>query len=203
MKLMKSIYGLKQVGRIWNCTFDNAVTGWGFWCLNSDQCVYRCDTKTSTVIFAIHVDNIFSIAHPPKENNHFKALLCSKWEILDLGPTKFALGIAIECNLNNGSVHLSQTAFINCLVKCFNLSDAYPTETPMVQGLTIHCSNKSISVDPEVAAWIEKTSYRELVGSLNYIMVATRPDISFTMGHLASVLDCYQPEHWSAVLWVL
>jgi len=75
MKLMKSIYGLKQVGCIWNCTFDNAVTGWGFQCLNSNQCIYHYDTETGTVIFAIHINNIFSITYPPKENTHFKALL--------------------------------------------------------------------------------------------------------------------------------
>jgi len=36
MKLMKSIYRLKQAGRIWNQTFDDAVTGWGFQRMDSD-----------------------------------------------------------------------------------------------------------------------------------------------------------------------
>jgi len=155
------------------------------------------------VIFAIHVDDIFSIADPPKENANFKALLCSKWEILDLGPAKFALGIAIECDLDKCSIHLSQTAFINRLIKRFNLSEAHPTDTPMVQGLLVCHPDKSIPVDPEVAAWVDATPYQELVGSLNYIAVATRPDISFAVGCLASVLDCYRPEHWSAALRVL
>jgi len=155
------------------------------------------------VIFAIHIDNIFSIADPPKENTNFKALLHSKWEILDLGPAKFALGITIEHDLDKHSIHLSQTAFINCLIEHFNLSEAHPTDTPMVQGLLVRCPDKSIPVDPKVATWVDTTPYRELVGSLNYIAVATRPDISFAVGHLASVLDCYQPEHWSAALRVL
>ena len=47
------------------------------------------------------------------------------------------------------------------------------------------------------------TPYRELIGSLNYIAVATRPNISFAVGRLASVLDCYRPEHWSAALRIL
>ena len=40
MRLMKSIYGMKQAGRIWNQTFDNAVTKWGFEHIPSDWCMY-------------------------------------------------------------------------------------------------------------------------------------------------------------------
>ncbi len=53
---------------------------------------------------------------------------------------------------------------------------------------------------------MECTPYRTLVGSLNYVAVATRPDISFAVSRLASFLECYRPEHWSAairVLWYL
>jgi hypothetical protein len=53
------------------------------------------------------------------------------------------------------------------------------------------------------AEWAEGTPYRELVGSLNYIAVATRPDIAYAVGRLVSFLDCYRPEHWSAAIRVL
>src|SRR5882757_3947891 len=47
------------------------------------------------------------------------------------------------------------------------------------------------------------TPYHELVGSLNYLTVTTRPDISYAVGHLASFLDCYREEHWNATIRVL
>ncbi len=50
---------------------------------------------------------------------------------------------------------------------------------------------------------MERTPYRELVGSLNYLAVATHPDISFAVGILASFLDCYRDEHWNAAICVL
>ena len=203
MELKKSIYGMKQAGRIWNETFHDSVTAWGFEQMVKDPCVYHRTTATGTVIFGVHVDDIYSIAHPPEENARFKAELRSKWEISDLRPVKFALGIAIECDRSSRSVFLSQTAFIDRLVTCFNLTDANPVDSPMVQGLQIRRPDKSIPPDPELLEWITKTPYRELVGSLNYIAVATRPDISFAVGHLASVLDCYRLEHWAAGLRVL
>ena len=203
MRLMKSIYGMKQAGRIWNQTFDSAVTKWGFEHVPSDWCVYRRDTDTGTVIFAVHVDDIFSIADPPEENTRFKEQLHSKWEISDLGPAKFTLGIAIDCDLDRHTIGLSQVAFIDWLIERFNLSDACPVDTPMIQGLQIRRPDKSLPASPDLDDWVEATHYRELVGSLNYIAVATRPDISFAVGRLTSVLDCYRLEHWSAALRVL
>ena len=203
MELRKSIYGMKQAGWIWNQTFHDTVTAWGFEQNKKDLCIYRCQTATGTVIFGIHVDDIYSIADPPEENAHFKAELCSKWEISDLGDIKFTLGIVIECNHDSCSISLNQTTFIDRLVSRFNLSKAHPVDTPMTQGLQIRCPDKSIPPDPELLEWIERTPYHKLIGSLNYIAVATRPDISFAVGHLASVLDCYRLEHWSAGLRVL
>ena len=36
-----------------------------------------------------------------------------------------------------------------------------------------------------------------------YIAIGTRPDIAYAVGRLASVLDCYRPEHWEAAIRVL
>jgi hypothetical protein len=48
-----------------------------------------------------------------------------------------------------------------------------------------------------------RTPYRELVGSLNYLAVTTRPDIAYAVGRLASFLNCYREEHWAAAIRVL
>ena len=54
-----------------------------------------------------------------------------------------------------------------------------------------------------VIAWMAHSPYRLLVGSLNYVTVATHPDIAFTVGRLSTVLDCYRPEHWDAAVRVV
>ena len=203
MQLWKSIYSMKQAGQIWNQTFHDTVTAWGFQQSQKDPCVYHRQTTTGMIVFGMHVDDIYSIADPPTENDRFKVELRSKWDISDLGSVKFALGIAVERDRESRSISLSQTAFIDRLIARFDLADAHPVDTPMVQGLQIRQPDKSIPPDPHLVEWIERTPYHELIGSLNYIAVATRPDISFAVGRLASVLDCYRPEHWTAGLRVL
>jgi len=147
------------------------------------------------------VDDIFSIANPPEENARFRDKLKSKWDISDLGPMKFGLGIAIEQGVN--TISLSQTTFINRIVERFGQTDAHSVDTPMVAGLQLRRPDKSVTPPPEITEWAARTPYRELIGSLNYIAVATRPDISYAVGRLSSFLDCYQLEHWTAAIRVL
>lgn len=73
----------------------------------------------------------------------------------------------------------------------------------MVPGLQILHPDMLLPVPTNISSWMDCTPYRSLIGSLNYLAVATQPDISFTVGHLASVLDCYQPEHWDAAIRVV
>jgi len=202
-RLEKSIYGMKQASRIWNQTFHKTVSSWGFQRMRNEWCIYRRTSATGTTIFALHVDDIIVTSSSADETTRFKEELRSKWEIADLGPAKFALGIAITRDLDNKSISISQTAFIDRILDRFNMSDAHPVDIPMVVGAKLKRPNKSIPVPAHVAAWAAHTPYRELVGSLNYLAVATRPDISYAVGRLASYLDCYQEEHWNAALRVL
>jgi hypothetical protein len=203
IQLLKSIYGMKQASRIWNITFNKAVTAWGFERLPCEWCVYRRQSPTGTIIFSLHVDDIFSAASSPDETASFKTFLESQWEVADLGPAKFALGIAITRDLSSHTISLSQTAFIKHLLEHFHLTDANPVDTPMVAELQLRRPDKNAPISPEIEEWRLRTPYHELVGSLNYAAVATRPDIAYAVSHLSSFNDCYMPDHWAVAVRVL
>jgi hypothetical protein len=203
MRLMKSIYGMKQASRIWNQTFHKAVTDWGFERMDCEWCVYRRERPTGMIIFAVHVDDILCAASSLDEIDRFKADLRSQWDISDLGPAKFALGIAITRDLEKRTIAISQTALIDRVINQFGQVDAHPVDTPMVTGLQLRRPDKAAYTPPEVEAWAKRTPYRSLVGSLMYIAIGTRPDIAYAVGRLASYLDCYRPEHWEAAIRVL
>lgn len=203
MRLMKSIYGMKQASRIWNQTFHFAVTQWGFERLSCEWCVYRRATASGVIFFALHVDDIVCAATSPDDHTWFRSQLKAQWDISDLGPVRFALGIAITRDRPNRLISLSQTAKIDCLVDQYGQRDAYSADTPMIAGLQLRRPDKSLPVPHEVSDWADRTPYRSLVGSLMYLAVATRPDIAYPVGRLSSFLDCYRPEHWSAAVRVL
>lgn len=85
----------------------------------------------------------------------------------------------------------------------FGQLDAHLVDTPMVPGIQITRPDKDIPVSEVVNLWIQHTPYQSLVGTLNYLAVATHLNIAFAVGRLASVLDCYWPEHWDAAIRVV
>jgi hypothetical protein len=137
MHLLCSIYGMKQASQIWNQTFHNTVTGWGFKHLKCEWCIYIHQTPSGTVIFVLHMDDIISAASSKEENDWFKEQLKAKWDISNLSEAKFTLGIAINCNHVAHTICLLQMAQIDHIVPKFNQTNAHPVDTPMVSGLCL------------------------------------------------------------------
>jgi hypothetical protein len=111
-QLLKSIYGMKQASRVWNKTLHTAVSEWGFQWLECKWCMYVCQSPTSTVIFSIHMDDIFATTSSLEENDQFWDLLKSCWDISELGPAKFALGNAISCDRPSCTISVMTHYFI-------------------------------------------------------------------------------------------
>ena len=74
--------------------------------------------------------------------------------------------------------------------------DCKPVKTPMEanQKLSKLEDEKSVLVD---------IPYRNAVGSLMYIMLGTRPDISYAVGIVSKFLDMPGEQHWIAVKRIL
>jgi hypothetical protein len=107
----------------------------------------------------------------------------------------FVVGIAVERNREQKTVKLSQTALIDRVTSQFGLADAYPAKTPFP-------ANTRLSKDDSPRTDSEKTDvahlpYRQLVGSLMYIAVGTRPDIAHAVQQLNQFNDCFGRVHWN------
>lgn len=80
------------------------------------------------------------------------------------------LGVAID-KLNDGSIFINQSRFIQHILKKFNMSEANCVSTPIETNWHINNFEK----DPS------KAPYREAVGNLMYIQVVSRPDMSYAV----------------------
>ena len=63
LRLKKSLYGLKQAGRVWNQTLHDELLKMGFARLESDASLYIYRKDSTRIIIPIYVDDI-TIASP-------------------------------------------------------------------------------------------------------------------------------------------
>jgi len=200
--LQRGLYGMKQSGRIWNQTMNDAMLSWGFTRLSCESCIYYRKRNTGIIILAVHVDDFLSITTSKAENESFKLQMKSLWTISDLGEAKYCVGIAISRNLTNRTVSLSQKALIDRVIQQFGQSDSHPITTPMDPGLKLRRPDKSSLSEQDIER-LAKVPYRSLVGCLIYLAVGTRPDISYSVQQLSQFLDCYSYSHWNAAIRVV
>ncbi|XP_067940206.1 uncharacterized protein [Watersipora subatra] len=110
----------------------------------------------------------------------------------DRGPLQWFLGIDFTRHLD-GTYPMSQERYARSILQRFNMGDCKPADTPAAMGLQL-----TNPTDEEHNAFLDtKFPYRQAIGSLIYLMTATRPDISWVVSKLSQFLE--RPGHTTAV----
>lgn len=192
--LEKSLYGLKQAGRSWNQTLHEVLIELGAAQSECDPCVYYIGSGEDLIIIIVYVDDILIISKKLSKITRIEKQLANRFEIKVLGEVNYCLGI--EFTRSNGHILMQQRGYIIDLLSRFGMNDANSVSTPIDCGLKL---TKKTPMTAEDA----KIPYRELVGALNYLATATRPDISFAVSYLGQFNNCYGEEQWKAAKRVL
>jgi hypothetical protein len=195
-ELQKGLYGLPQAGRIWNKAMNQGMLTLGFTRIKCEYCLYFRQTEAGTLLTGVHVDDFFLAASCLIQATDFKTQLASIWEISDLGEANFCIGIAIERDLANHHIYLSQTALIDKILASFNMLDCIPVSTPMEAGLVLSRQTDTLTHQKELD--LLDLPYRRLVGLLMYLAIGTCPDIAFAICKLSQFMNYYRTVHWNA-----
>ena len=99
------------------------------------------------------------------------------------------------------TVNLSQPGYIRSILDGFNMSDCNPCLTPMDESTRLSVSMSPQT--PEERLGMKAVPYRELVGKLLYLAVATRPDIAYVVGVLCRFVENPGEANWNAAKHVL
>lgn len=195
-KLKKSIYGLKQAPRQWYQTLHEFLLKIGFTRCYKELCMYVHHGKESgsLTFLAVYVDDITIAGNNLKTIVDIKQLIMEKFKVSDVGEIDFLLGIKIRRH-ENGSISLNQSRYIRELLARFNCGDCHPAPTPLSSVPGEAESNHPV-LDP-------KLPYRQLVGCLQYLVSATRPDLANAVRELSKHLHDYNQTHWKMAKRVL
>lgn len=192
--LKKALYGLKQAPRQWNLKVCDAMVKFGLKQATSEHCLYYKQENNDLLVVAVFVDDFFIVCTNDAIKNKFKDELKKEFTVKDLGPLRDCLGIRIH-QKDGAGIKLDQTKFIEKLLTKFNMTDAISVATPLEPGLKLTIPKKE---EEEL-----DLPYQELIGSLMYIAICTRPDIAHTVSYLSQFNAHYGGVHWRAAKRVL
>ena len=194
-KLQKGLYGLKQAGRQWYKTIDSFLIYIGFQSPAVDNCVYVKPARHH-IILILYVDDIIIITYTQDEANWIKSKLSRKFQMKDLGQIHHFLGVLVNYDRSEGILTLSQAHYARKLIEKFGMSDCNSSQTPMETSQRLLPSSDYVNEDL-------RSRYRQLVGGLVYLMIATRPDISFAVSECSRFLHNPHLDHWNAAKRIL
>ncbi|KAF0706659.1 hypothetical protein As57867_006697, partial [Aphanomyces stellatus] len=148
------------------------------------------------VLLTVYVDDITITGNNNDDIEKACDELKHRFEMTDLGQLKSILGIQVDVKGN--VVTMTQQGYVEVLLDKFNMVDCNPVSTPEVIGQVLKPSKLNPS---EVKAL--NLPYRELVGSLQYLVTCTRPDIANAVRNLSKHPSCYDESHWKQAKRVL
>src|SRR5215208_2759054 len=121
------------------------------------------------------------------------------YDMTDLGPVRRLLGICVKYDHAGKAIKLHQKPYIEELLRRYGMETCSPVATPMQPGTTLQNDDDT----PKLQQGKETTWYKQLVGSLIYLMTATRPDLAYTMSRLSKFFEQRSEIHANAAKRVL
>ena len=198
--LSKSLYGLKQSGRRWNVKINQSLISIGFTPLHADRCVYVRRHADSIIIIALYVDDLLIASNKQSELSSLKRMLTQLYEMEDMGQASFILGIGIQRERAQRSISLSQSAYINTLLKRHGMADCNATSTPMDSSAA---HDMLAAPDSYTASLALTREYQTIIGGLMFAATCTRPDIAFAVSRLSRYCANPTEAHYAAAKRVL
>jgi hypothetical protein len=107
------------------------------------------------------------------------------------------LGIEIKHDRMASTIHLSQRAYIDAILRRYNFADLKPLSTPM--DVQVRLSSEQAPASATECAIMRDMPYREAIGALNWAALSMRPDIAFAVVTVARFASNPGPVHWEAV----
>ena len=153
------------------------VKTYGFEQNVDEPCFYKKFKDKKVVFLVLYVDDILLIKNDMGVLTSVKFWLTKQFDMKDLGEANFVLGIQLFRDRKKRMIALSQSSYIDKVLKKFAMQDSKKRGQPSRTGTLDDCLKTS-----EEKVYMEKVPYASAVGSLMYVMFCTRPDICYAVG---------------------
>lgn len=196
-KLNKALYGLKQSPRLWYKHLAKVLKAQGFTVFPYDEGVF-INSQTTTIIIC-HVDDLLIINPTEAVIDQLAEALTSEIKLDRIGPVATYLGNDIGIDRATKAIRIQQKRYTEKLLQRFGIYDNKEitrTDTPIDPKVKLVKFEGQASKD-------EINRYQQQIGSLLYLALKTRPDITFGVCLLARFMANPGPDHFTQLnkLW--
>ena len=146
----------------------------------------------------VYVDDILPASKSRELLDSVKHKLMKNFAVRDLGAATFFLGMEILRDRPNRSLKLVQGRLISEVIGKYGLTGAKTKTTPLSPGVRLATASSELELLNTV-----QFPYSELVGTLLYLSVCTRPDIAHAVGCLSRYMAKPTRDQWNAAMGVL
>ena len=207
VRLLKTLYGVKQAPREWNLDFNESIVEIGYTRCSSDSCVYVKTSATGRVmILPIYVDDGFPACHSSDliEMRADIERLMVKYQIQVITDATVVIGLRVTRDRAARTLRLDQSVYVARLLEQYRMSECKHAPTPSSGvKLSAESSGEEVTSAESSDASRNLTHYGSLVGALLYVALCTRPDIAHATGVLSRFIASPRAHHWIAAKRVL
>jgi hypothetical protein len=193
--LKKTPYGLRQAPRAWHTRLKEELEGLEFRASETDPALFVKGMECDATYILVWVDDILMAGKRMEETAAVKRLLEEVFDVHDLGEATYFLGMEVNRDRKSGTLKLTQKKLTGELLQRYGMEAARGRDVSMSPGEKVQRDGEPLDR--------KKFPYSELVGSLLYLSVCTRPDIAQSVGVLARYMATPTEDHWRLALGVV
>ena len=185
LKLKKALYGHKQAPLQFNEHINECINGLGFKRCVGDPCLYVKRQNQDITLLVLYVDDIVIAGSNLSYIQQIKDEFSQQFKMKDLGELKNYLGMQVERD-GNKSIKIHQAEYARKTVQKYQrylkISRRHKSVVPMSRDMKLTRTEDMTETQEE---FVSKFPYQEVLGSLLYLAVHTRPDIAYAVNACA------------------
>jgi hypothetical protein len=171
---------VKQASRVWYLLLRKVLESLGFTRLEFDHAlfIFKREWRSALVhcLLAMHVDDGLAGCNSNDFLTFIKLEIGKRFGIKDLGPVKSFVGIQFERDYLTREIWIHQEMYIDSLLAEHDLTSCNSVVTPLDPS---HPLGREEDMYPAIDNLT--SAYQHLIGSLLFLQLCSRPDISFAV----------------------
>jgi len=192
LKVLRSLYGLKQAARDWNLLMKKELLAWGFVQSLADPCMFVHEERKIRIL--VYVDDVLAATKDQSQTEWFWKKLSGRFNAKNLGEVHKVLGVRVARDRKHRTIFLDQEQYLRAVLDKFGMSSKKHKDKKIPSA--DYTSFRPATNDD---TRIDTTEYQQGIGSLMFAMVLTRPDIAFTLGKLSQYMSDPAEHHGHAL----